>query len=175
MKKSFYIVAVCALLYATKGQATVLGSTSLGAGIGLNYGGFGLCFSYLPLKPLTLFGGVGNNLNGLGAQMGAHISLLNRNHADCFFSGMYGYNAVLLVTGAVERTTTYYGPSVGLGTDFALGKLKRSFIRFQLIKPFRPEVYYDAIDALKKVGYQLKPATPVTFSLGFHVYLGQQE
>ena len=141
---------------------------NVGFGFGLNYGGFGGQLSYNPIKQLGIFGALGYNLNAVGYNLGASANLPVKDRIFIHLTGMYGYNAVLIVKGYTEQTkTTYYGPSVGPGLSWRVIRGGNSFLRVDVFIPFRPDELQDAIDVLNMAGYDTQEPFPVTFSVGY--------
>lgn len=105
---------------------------NIGVGGGIDYGGFGGRFSILTSERLEFFGAIGYNLLGLGLNAGVDYRLLPQSRICPYFGAMYGYNAVIKVTGAKMYNQTYYGPSWNLGLEF-WSRRNSSFFNFELI------------------------------------------
>lgn len=140
-----------------------------GIGLGLDYGGLGCKVEYLPIKYVGVFGGVGYNFAGIGLNAGASFKAL----PDCKITptviGMYGYNSVIVVSGASQYNKTYYGPTAGIGGELKVGR-KSNKLYAAILYPFRNEKFDNDYEALK-----VNPAvnitqdkSPVTFSIGFN-------
>jgi hypothetical protein len=84
-------------------------------------------------------------------------------------SGMYGYNAVLIVKDNTTSETTYYGPSIGAGLVIKSRIPGKAFWSMGILLPFRPAAFHNAIDDLKMLGYDVKEPLPVGFSFGYHI------
>jgi hypothetical protein len=145
---------------------------SLGIGAGLDYGGFGGRLTSLPYKYLSLFIGFGYNLSDVGVNLGGSLRLLPNNLICPTISGMYGYNAVIIVTGAKNTHETYYGGSLGFGLELRSKKLK-NYLSFGLYIPFRSEAYNNEILKLS-----LNPNISITnepddviFTIGYHIII----
>lgn len=149
-------------------QAQPTGKINIGIGAGLDYGGFGARISYLPIKQVAVFGAMGYNLDALGHTVGAQYRFPTEKRLDWFISAMYGYNAVLIIEEPVKTKTTYYGPSLGTGMEWKI-KDGRSFVSVEILIPFRPQVYDDAINDLELIGYTVSEPLPVAFSVGYHI------
>jgi len=147
------------------------GKVNIGAGFGLDYGGFGGRLSYLPIKQLAIFGAAGYNFNGLGHALGLQYHFPSKTKVNAFISAMYGYNAVLIIEEPEESKTTYYGPTLGTGLQWRFKEEGKSFLSIELLLPFRPQAYEDGVNALEQIGYEVKDPWPVTFSLGYHFIL----
>lgn len=140
---------------------------NIGAGGGLSYGGFGARLTYLPVRQFGFFGSLGYNLDALGYNLGVQFHLPSEKRVSFYLTGMYGYNAVLIVEALYATTkTTYYGISAGAGVQFRL--TEKSFLSGEVLIPFRPQVYRDALDDLKSINYDVKDALPVAFCIGYH-------
>jgi hypothetical protein len=142
--------------------------TNLGIGGGLDYGGLGGQLSYLPIERIALFGAAGYNLNTVGYNFGVKVNFPAEKRVELHITGMYGYNAVLIVKGNTTNKTTYYGPSIGAGLNLKSRKTVGSFWSFELLLPFRVKEFHDAIDSLKQLGYDVNEPLPVGFSVGYH-------
>jgi hypothetical protein len=147
------------------------GGMNLGIGAGLDYGGFGGQISYLPVKRMALFGGVGYNLAGAGFNLGARLIITNEKRVEWHFAGMYGYNAVLRVEGNSQSNTIYYGPSIGAGITLKSKKKSGTYWNFEVLLPFRPAVFHNTVDDLNQLGYEVTEPLPVTVSVGYHFNL----
>ena len=142
----------------------------LGIGTGLDYGGLGFKGEIVPFPYLGIFAGAGFNLYGLGANGGLSFKALPFKKLSPTVQAMYGYNAVIIVQGASEYNKMYYGPSVGAGLDWKLGR-KPNKLFFAVYYPIRSDEYYNDIDKLKAnpaVEFENEPL-PVTFSVGFNL------
>ena len=139
---------------------------NIGLGLGIDYGGIGMRGTFHPIQHLGLFGGAGYNFNSLGFNIGGqwHIS---QNRNNFFLTGMYGYNAVLIVTGDINDKATYYGFSAGVGYQLKK-KSNSNFWNFELLIPFRNSNFEADIDALEEMGTDLRKPYPVAISIGYH-------
>ncbi len=171
MKKLLILSIILLDLVSRNTLAQLPGKINVGIGAGLDYGGFGGHLSFFPADRIGLFGGLGYNLNALGYNVGAQLNFPNEKRVNFHISGMYGYNAVLIVKGNVTSKTTYYGPSVGTGLILKSKRSGKSFWRFEVIVPFRPDAYHNAIDDMKLIGYDVREPWPVAFSFGYHIKL----
>src|SRR6185503_5014493 len=130
MKRLAFLVAIVACLSAThvysqqKDNPEAVGNyeyeergpfVNLGVGLGLDYGGLGARLSILPVKAVALFGAVGYNFNGTGFNGGASFQLTPKKRLTPTIKVMYGYNAVIVVSGADQYNKTYNGPTFGGG------------------------------------------------------------
>jgi hypothetical protein len=140
-----------------------------GFGLGLDYGGLGCKVEYLPIKYVGVFGGIGYNFAGIGLNAGASFKAL----PDCKITptviGMYGYNSVIVVSGASLYNKTYFGPTAGIGGELKLGR-KNNKLYAAILYPFRNEKFDDDYEALKAnpTVSITQDKSPVTFSIGFN-------
>jgi hypothetical protein len=162
------------VLKNTKEEETIEGrspnkGSSIGWGVGLDFGGIGVRAAVWPTKSVAFFAGAGYNLVGIGWNAGLNLKIPTEGRVVPYFSGMYGYNAAIKVTGALEFQNTYYGPSVGFGLEFHTRK--QSMVSVGFIVPFRSSAFHDDFDDFTNSGvdFTLDP-TPITISIGFHLY-----
>ncbi|HRO41414.1 MAG TPA: hypothetical protein PL009_01175 [Flavipsychrobacter sp.] len=140
-----------------------------GIGTGLDYGGVGLKAEVVPFPYLGIFAGAGFNFQGLGVNGGLSFKALPFKKLCPTVQAMYGYNAVIVVKGAAGYNKTYYGPSVGAGLDWKLGRNPNKLF-FALYYPVRSEEYYNDLEDLKdnpSINFENEPL-PITFSVGFN-------
>jgi hypothetical protein len=172
MKKLFILALSCAMYAGTniKAQDSLYVGNSLGVGLGMDYGGIGMRYTFSANRTIGVFGAVGSNLVDLGFNAGL-IARLNPGKKTCVYGiGMYGYNGVIKVKGASEYNKTYYGPTFGLGIEFHARNKTQNFFNFELLVPLRPSSFRDDIDYLKNnniVEFKNEPL-PIGFSLGYH-------
>ena len=141
---------------------------NVGLGFGLDYGGFGGRFTFLPTDRIALFGAVGWNVIGLGFNGGVNFRISPQKKISPFIGAMYGYNGAIKVTGSIDFKEVYYGPSFSFGTEI-WSFLKYDYFNIELILPLRPSEYKTDYDELKDMGVEFKvPSIPVAFSLGYH-------
>lgn len=170
MKK---ILLVVLLLSGSVGMMSAQDESKMnvGFGMGLDYGGFGGRFTFIPVKQLGLFAGLGFNLDGLGYNIGGQFRIPTEGKLDWYFTGMYGYNGVVLVSSSYsfgsDFSKTYYGFSIGAGMELKLGRSNKQFLNFELIVPFRDSEFKDTADFYDATYF------PVAFSIGYHIRLGQ--
>ena len=140
-----------------------------GIGTGLDYGGLGVKIEGIPTPYLGIFGGVGYNFRGLGLNGGLSFKALPSKKLSPTIQAMYGYNAVIVVKELPEYSKTYYGPSVGAGLEWKLGR-KPNKLSFAIYYPIRSDQYHKDIDDLKAnpmIKFENEPL-PITFSIGFN-------
>ena len=141
----------------------------LGGGFGLDYGGFGAKFEYLPIRHFGIFGGAGYNLLSFGWNVGGTVKILPNKRVSPNLMVFYGYNAVVRVIGAPHLNMTSYGVSFGVNLDIKLNSSGKLKLTPGLFVPIRSSEYKDRI---KNPNLQLilKPL-PIAISIGFNVRL----
>lgn len=137
--------------------------------MGFDYGGFGLKAEYLPVKYVGIFGGIGYNLAQMGYNAGLSFKVLPDKKVTPAIAAMYGYNAVIKITGAIEETTTYYGFTFGAGVDIKMGR-KGNKLSTYLWVPVRSTDFKNDYDYAREY-YNLSVITPVNASVGFNFAL----
>jgi hypothetical protein len=170
MKKLIIILIAILSVHLVNAQ-TDYNKFSFGAGIGLNYGGFGANFSFAPIQYLSITAHSGFNLVDLNAGIGANLYLLPRTKLyRPILKAFYGYNGVILVIGKSEYNKSYYGPTFGIGNEFRFGKARRHGFDIDLLIPIRPQEFSDDVDEMQndpEVSSFNEPS-PVAFSLAYH-------
>jgi hypothetical protein len=106
MKKILAILIVC-LLIIGQAQAQESSQFNAGFGFGIDYGGFGARLTYIPVERLGIFGSLGYNLVGAGYNVGAQIRFPSEKKVNWYIAAMYGYNAVLKITGDLTYEKIY--------------------------------------------------------------------
>lgn len=167
IKRILMVVVVMVLgISGLHGQSSSYGD--IGVGGGLSYGGLGARLTYRPIEELGLFGSLGYNLDALGSNIGVQLHLPSQKKLSAYITGMYGYNTVLIVDAiTMESKTTYYGFSTGVGAEFKLKE--KSFLCAEVLVPFRPQAYKNAVDDLESISFEIKDPLPVAFSIGYHL------
>jgi hypothetical protein len=145
---------------------------NIGLGAGMDYGGFGTRITVLASEKLEFFGALGYNILGVGVNAGADLRLAPKSRICPYLGAMYGYNAVIKITGTDIYNQTYYGPTFNFGIEFWSGR-KPSFFNLELLLPIRSKEFHDDITSLKN-----NPAItfkndllPIGIGLGFHFAL----
>ncbi len=144
-----------------------------GFGMGLDYGGIlGIRISSLPNKYLTVFFGLGYNLNDAGANIGALFRIAPKQIICPYFGIMYGYNAVIVIVGADNYNKTYYGSSVCFGLEFRSKKLTNYF-SLGLNVPNRSESFEKDLQSLRQnPNIKITQEPPdALITLGYHIIL----
>jgi hypothetical protein len=175
MNKLISAVGILLIAYTTcyAQEEPVNSKVNIGLGIGFDYGGFGGRLSFLPAKNVALFGALGYNFMGAGYNVGATVRLAPDKRVCPTLSAMYGYNAVLKVSGASKYDVTSYGPSFGLGLELKSKRNPKTFWHVELLLPVRSKKFKDKYDAAKNdPSIEFKSdIIPVGFSFGYHFML----
>ena len=136
----------------------------LGAGVGQEFGGFGMSAEVIPDPYVGIFLGGGYNLATPACSFGVSVKMLPKTRITPVFLAMYGYNAAVRYYEYNRiKGKSYYGFSFGIGTEIKLGR-SQSKISLSLLYPFRSE---EAKYALK--GWNNKNVPPFTFGIGLHI------
>ena len=174
IKKSITVVFLLCLCFSVYGQEQLPGEKKIikynaGFGIGMDYGGIGGRFTVLPTERLGLFGALGYNLLGIGFNAGANFRISPQKKICPYAGAMYGYNAVIKVTGSETFEQAYYGPSIDFGLEFWSSYNSR-FFNLELLLPVRSSEFYDDYKYLKdELGVKFAaPTIPVGISIGYH-------
>lgn len=163
---------VSSLSLQAQDQTLGKNEVDIGIGIGMDYGGIGMRGTFIPIEKLGLFASAGYNFNDLGFNAGVQWRFPKNRHAF-FLTGMYGYNAVLIVNEGIEDKGTYYGVSLGGGYQLHVGR-KRNYWNWELLVPIRNSNFHDDYEMLQKIGASPGDFLPVTFSVGFHFKINSQ-
>ncbi len=131
-----------------------------GLGAGLDYGGLGVKAEFMPVKHIGIFAGAGYNFCKIGYNGGVSWKLLPDKKSTPTLMAMYGYNGVLrpysFFSGTMVYEKVYYGPSVGGGYEFHLGK-SRTKIALSLVVPIRSSAFKEAYKKSKDLSRYFKP------------------
>jgi hypothetical protein len=156
---------------ATSNQPSTIEKTSIGFGVGQDFGGYGANFTYYPIKNLGVFGGGGWAMAGFGYNVGLKFRFstdLENARSYGYLLGMYGYNATITIANQSIDNRIFYGPSAGIGINSRFSTSSRISISIAVIYPFRSKEVDNYTNDLKKnhgVVFQ-NNLLPVTFSLG---------
>jgi hypothetical protein len=149
--------------------------SSIGFGMGLDHGGFGVNLVLYPGRNFGVFGGIGYAFAGTGYNAGLKIKLVGENHKSHIYPymlGMYGYNAAIAIYNAKQYNKLFYGPSFGLGVDIRQKWEKRGYLTIALILPVRKNDVKDYFDLMQKRGVEFtNNLLPVGFSVGYHIIM----
>jgi hypothetical protein len=171
MKKSFVLLSLLLTLLSIRLSAQTPGRANLGLGIGMDYGGFGAQIAYQPAKIFSIFGALGYNLDGAGYNLGVRASFPTEKKVEFHVSGMYGYNAVIMMKDDASASKTYYGPTFAAGIAIKSRNKGNSFLSIELLLPIRSSSFSDDLDILKNAGYDVTEPLPIGFSIGYHFAL----
>jgi len=149
--------------------------STIGFGMGLDHGGYGVNLVLYPGRNFGVFGGLGYAFAGTGYNAGLKIKLVGVNHKSHLYPyllGMYGYNAAIAIYNAKEYSKFFYGPSFGLGVDIRQKWEKRGYLTIALIVPVRKKDVKDYFDLMQKRGVEFtNNLYPVSFSVGYHIIM----
>ncbi len=166
---SIIIIVLCGnMVMAQKIKETGPSTGSLSIGAGIDYSGLGLRADFMLYKRIALVAGGGYNLVNIGYTAGISYLLTNNEKVQPIITGLYGYNAGIVVKDVPNLNSAYNGFTLGAGV---LCKRRRSENwLLQVMVPFRHQAYTDRINYLKSIGVAFKrDALPVTISLGYLV------
>lgn len=145
--------------------------TTLGLGMGIDYGGFGGQVNFQINPKVELFGALGYNLDGAGFNAGGKVRLAPKKRVCPTLGAMYGYNGVIVVKGLDNASKTYYGPSFGFGLEVN-SRSNDNFWNFGLWLPIRSSEFKDDFDALdSNPEIEISDPLPVTISVAYHFKL----
>ena len=183
MKIYVTIFILSCLLLSAKAQenpkpSALQDKTLLSFGIGPDYGAFGVNFLTYPQKNIGIFGGAGYALAGFGYNVGMKFRIFGEHlKVMPYFAGMYGYNAVIVVTNETALNKIFYGPTFGVGVDFRFKPLKKGYWSFALLVPVRKQEVNDYMNDLQNyhgVKFDSK-LSPVLISIGYRIILDYEE
>ena len=148
---------------------------SIGFGMGLDYGGFGLNFTIYPQQNVGLFAGLGYAMVGLGYNVGAKYRYIPNKAATVlpYAIAMYGYNTAIKVKNDEGLNKQFYGTTVGVGLDFHSKSKSKGYWTIAILVPIRGSEVKNYIDELKSHPYiKFKnDLWPVAFSVGYRLIL----
>ncbi len=98
--------------------------TTIGVGLGLDYGGIGVNLTHYPHKNVGFFAGVGY-VDGISGNVGGKVRLIfveKGFSTKPFAMALFGHNAVITYRGPYggQIREAFWGPSFGLGSDFGV-------------------------------------------------------
>ena len=89
-----------------------------------------------------------------------------------FLTAMYGYNTAIVVSNAATYNKMFYGPSAGVGIDFARGPEKKGYWSLALIVPIRGSEVDNYLNDLRtQHSVSIGSPSPVSFSIGYRFIL----
>ncbi len=145
-------------------------NSSIGIGMGLEYGGFGVNGTFISESGFGGFFGAGYIIAGIGINAGIQYSFNPDNKTHPFLMAMYGYNAAIVVknafTNSNEFSEIYYGPSFGGGVN--IKNKKNNIWRISLSIPVRTSEFQDDMDDLKNSGVSFNEALPIAIGVGYN-------
>ena len=121
--------------------SSLQGKSSLGIGVGLPYGGIGARFGTNLVNGLNLFGGVGYQISGIGFNAGLRQDVELGGLTQMYFTGMYGTNAAIKVSGLPEYDKLYMGATLGMGLKFNSRSKEGNYWDAGLVIPLRSSQY----------------------------------
>jgi hypothetical protein len=150
--------------------------TTVGIGMGLDFGGFGANLLIYPHKNIGLFAGGGYAIAGFGFNAGIKIRLVSDNpdkKVTPYALVMYGYNAAIAVSNAAQYNKLFYGPTAGIGIDYRSNPDSRGYWSFALLIPIRSSEVDSYIDDLKENrGVEFKnDLLPIGISIGYRIII----
>lgn len=150
--------------------------TSIGFGLGQDYGGIGGNILTYPHKNFGMFFGLGYNFVGVGYNLGlkSRIALGNSNEHIAFYGLlMYGYNAVIIVENSKDLSKVFHGFTVGAGIETRPWSFNDDYISIGLNFPFRGSRVQEYVDYLKNSYYVEfeRELLPVSFTVAYRITL----
>ncbi|AFL82824.1 hypothetical protein Belba_0153 [Belliella baltica DSM 15883] len=181
MKTKYILLFTIPILFSLNSKAQNLsstqGNTSLGIGVGLPYGGIGLKINHNIKDHLSLFGGLGYNTLGLGANFGMNYIFPTEKTTEFFLTAMLGYNAVINIENIPEYQNTYYGLSIGPGIKLNSRRYEERYWDLGLLLPFRSSNYRNDLEALENnpnITIESKPF-PVQIFVGYNIPISSRK
>lgn len=151
-----------------------LNGNSLGLGMGLDYGGFGVNALFYPSSNLGFFVGAGYAVIGISFNGGIKYRFISKEKFRVFVpyvEAMYGYNAVIAVKNKNEYNKFFYGPTLGLGLDIKFKPQRKGYWTFALLIPIRSsdaKAYMDDLEKNHYVKFE-NELPPVLISFGYRM------
>lgn len=171
-----------ALLFATSAfaqQPAKKQKLYIGAGVGLDHGGFGLKAEYQPFKYLGIFFGGGYDLVGPSGNLGVIYNILPNKNFTPIVTVMGGINGVILTKYIIanggmlwESRGQYAGVTPGVGFDFKFGRRKNQKVNLSMLIPLRDASFYAARNSITSQGGTIeRDASPVLVAAGWNIDL----
>lgn len=142
----------------------------VGLGVGQPYGGIGAQLAARPWQQLSIFAGGGYALVGMAYNVGLSLRLMPKSPVCPFLTGMYGYNAGIIVKGTDRYNQLYYGATFGGGLEIHGRRRAERYLSVQLLFPQRPQAFEDDLEAIERnpnVTLEREP-WDVTIAVGYH-------
>ena len=149
------------------------GTTTLGLGMGLPYGGVGIRIGTNLSDGFNLFGSLGYQLAGVGYNLGLRKDFGNTSMTQFYMLAMYGTNAAIKIIDLSEYDKVYTGATVGAGVKVNSRRKEGNYWDFGLLLPFRSSSYerdFKAADNDPRVGEFVAP-WPVLITVGYNFKL----
>ncbi len=177
---NFLVIALLCTALATQSYAqekdhlsSKKGETSLGIGLGLPYGGIGGRIGTNVTYGLTIFGGLGYMISGVGYNIGLLKDFPSKASTQFYLSAMFGTNAAIRVEGLSEYNEVYTGPSFGLGIKINSRRKEGNFWDIGLQVPITSQAFKDdemRVENDPRVGDFTDPL-PVLIVVGYNFNL----
>lgn len=170
MKKIIFIIFILSLLH-TNSNGQIVDSTqfrtdklSLGAGLGLDYGGLGGRIIFYPQKNIGLFASCGYALTGPGLNAGIKVRIVAENSTlvKPYFTLMFGTNGVYIDKDNPSADMFSFGPTFGLGIETRMRNSMYGYWSFGILFP-------DTSDAFNS--YTGGRSESILISVGYHLCL----
>lgn len=177
IKKVLLFVCCLCLLQISNGQEKNLssrkGESSLGFGMGLPYGGFGVNLKTNVADGFALFGGLGYQISGIGYNVGAIKDISSIGLADIYALGMYGTNAGIKIKGDFSYEKLYFGPSFGAGVRINSRQKEGNHWNMGLLVPIKSSSYKAKEKEFKNSPFiqDFTPTWDVLFYVGYSISL----
>lgn len=146
------------------------GSTHLGLGVGLTYGGIGGRFVFSSKETLAIMLGAGYNVVGIGYNLGMMCYVPTDSKTQAYFSGMWGTNSAIKITGLPSADESYHGVSFGFGAIFNSNTRPGNYWDLGIIIPVRSAEFKEDWDAIKNwpgIEIQQDPF-PILINIGYN-------
>jgi hypothetical protein len=142
---------------------------SIGAGVGLDYGGFGVNLLVYPQKNIGFFVGAGYALAGVGSNVGIKIRHIKEaRKIRPYLTAMHGYNTAVAVKDAKSYNRLFYGNSIGFGFDTRPRKESNGHFSLGFLVPIRGTNVDEYLSFLKNQGVTFKKElSPIAISIGY--------
>ena len=142
---------------------------SIGAGVGLDYGGFGVNLFVYPQKNIGFFVGAGYALAGVGSNVGIKIRHIKEaKKIRPYLTAMHGYNTAVAVKDATSYNRLFYGNSIGFGFDTRPRKESNGHFSLGFLVPIRGADVDEYLNYLKNQGVTFKKElSPIAVSIGY--------
>jgi hypothetical protein len=144
----------------------------LGAGVGINYGAFGVQANYLLADRIRFAAGYGANGYDMVWNLGMYLRIIDLGRFTPTFSYMYGYQNFINLKEVALFNKAYYGSSFGVGVEI-WNRKKVNYLHIQGIYHVNSSELIDNLRALELV-YNTNPdISSWAFSVGMHFGLGK--